>query len=80
METINEIIHNLEASENKDFEVFNNELNMQWTLSFEFIDNSILLLVNGSTLTAEWFNSLNDLRLHLENSFINNRNYKIINN
>ena len=80
MKTINEIIHNLEASENKDFEVFNNELNMQWTLSFEFIDNSILLLVNGSTLTSEWFNSLNDLRLHLENSFINNRNYKIINN
>ena len=80
MKTINEIINNLEALENKDFEVFNNELNMQWTLSFQFIDNSILLLVNGSTLSSEWFNSLNDLRLHLENSFINNGNYKIINN
>jgi len=80
METINQIIHNLEASENKDFELFNSKIDMQWTLRFEFIDNSILLLVNGSTLTAEWFNSLNDLKLHLENSFINNRNYKIINN
>ena len=80
MKTINQIIHNLEASENKDFELFNNELNMQWTLRFEFIDNSILLLVNGSTLTSEWFNSLNELKLHLENSFINNGNYKIINN
>jgi len=77
METINQIIYNLESSENKHFQVFNNKLNMQWNLSFEFIDNSILLLVNGSTLTAEWFNSLNDLRLHLENSFINDRNYKI---
>lgn len=80
METVNQIIYNLELSENKHFQVFNNKLNMQWNLSFEFIDNSILLLVNGSTLTAQWFNSLNDLRLHLENSFINDRNYKIINN
>jgi len=80
MKTINQIINNLEALENKDFEVFNDELNMQWTLSFQFIENSILLLVNGSTLTSEWFDSLNDLRTHLENSFINNQNYKLINN
>ena len=77
MKTINNIIYNLRNQENQEFDIFNNKLDMQFTLSFEFIEGSIYMMCNYSTLTGMFFDSLSDLKNHLENSFISDRNYEL---
>tara|TARA_R110001606_G_scaffold114205_1_gene241602 strand:+ start:800 stop:1036 length:237 start_codon:yes stop_codon:yes gene_type:complete len=77
MKTIKNIIYNLRSQENQKFDMFNNKLDMQWTLRFEFIDNDIYMMVNNSTLTGMFFESLVELQAHLENSFINDNNYEL---
>ena len=74
MKTIKNIIYNLRSQK---FDMFNNKLDMQWTLRFEFIDNDIYMMVNNSTLTGMFFESLVELQAHLENSFINDNNYEL---
>ena len=77
MKTIKNIIYNLRNKENQEFDVFNNKLDMQWTLSFEFIDGDIYMMVNHSTLTGMFFESIGELENHLKNSFINDKNYEL---
>jgi len=77
MTTIKNIIYNLRSQENQEFDMFNNKLDMQWTLRFEFIDNDIYMMVDNSTLTGMFFESLVELQAHLENSFINDNNYEL---
>ena len=77
MKTINNIIYNLRNGETQEFDIFNNKLDMQWTLRFEFIDNSILMMTNYSTLTSEWFDSLEELKNHLLNCFLTDKNYEL---
>ena len=77
MKTIKNIIYNLKNKENQEFDVFNNKLNMQWTLTFEFINNDIYMMTNYSTLTGLFFESLSELENYLKNSFINDKNYKL---
>ena len=77
MTTINSIIYNLRSQQNQEFDMFNNELDMQWTLKFEFINNDIYMTTNGSTLTGMFFESLAELKSYLKNSFINNKNYQL---
>lgn len=77
MKTIKNIIYNLRNKENQEFDIFNNKLDIQFTLRFEFIENSIYMMHNNSTLTAMFFESLTDLENHLKNSFINDKNYEL---
>ena len=77
MKTIKNIIYNLRNGENQEFDIYNDKLNMQWTLTFEFINNNIYMMSNYSTLTGEFFESLSDLENHLKNSLINDKNYKL---
>ena len=77
MTTIKNIIYNLRNGENQEFDMFNDKLDMQWTLSFEFIDDNIYMMTNYSTLTGMFFESLSELEYHLKNSFINDKNYKL---
>ena len=77
MKTINNIIYNLKTQKNQEFDLFNNDLDMQWTLEFELINNEIYMTTNGSTLTGMFFDSLVELKSHLKNSFINNKNYEL---
>ena len=77
MKTIKTIIYNLKNKENQEFDVFNNKLDMQWTLTFEFIDDNIYMMCNYSTLTAEFFKSLGELENYLKNSFLNDKNYEL---
>ena len=77
MKTIKNIIYNLKNKENQEFDVFNNKLDMQWTLTFEFINNDIYMMTNYSTLTGLFFESLSELENYLKNSFINDKNYKL---
>jgi hypothetical protein len=77
MKIIKNIIYNLRNEENQEFDIFNNKLNIQFTLRFEFIENSIYMMHNNSTLTAMFFESLTDLENHLKNSFINDKNYEL---
>ena len=77
MKTIKNIIYNLKNKENQEFDVFNNKLNMQWTLTFEFINNDIYMMTNYSTLTGLFFESLSELENYLKNSFINDKNYEL---
>ena len=77
MTTIKNIIYNLKNQQNQEFDIFNNKLNIQFTLTFEFINNDIYMMVNNSTLTGIFFESLKELKLHLKNSFISDKNYKL---
>ena len=77
MKTINNILYNLRNGETQEFDIFNNKLDIQWTLRFEFIDNSILMMVNGSTLTSEWFDSLDELKNYLGTTFLTDKNYEL---
>ncbi len=77
MKTIKNIIYNLRNGESQEFDIFNNKLDMQWTLRFEFIDNSILMMVNDSTLTSEWFDSLEELKNYLGCTFLTDKNYEL---
>ena len=77
MTTINNIIYNLKNQQNQEFDLFNNKLDMQWTLEFEFINNDIYMTTNGSTLTGMFFESLVELKSYLKNSFINDKNYEL---
>ena len=75
--TIKNIINNLKNGQNKEFEIFNNKLDMKWFYSFEFIDGGVYMKVNGSTLTGMFFDSLSDLESYLKNTLINDENYQI---
>ena len=77
MKTIKNIIYNLRNGENQEFDLFNNRLDMQWTLTFEFINNDIYMMTNYSTLTGVFFESLDELENYLKNSFINDKNYEL---
>ena len=77
MKTIKNIIYNLRNQENQEFDMFNNKLDMQWTLTFEFINNDIYMMVNNSTLTGMFFESLEELEAYLKVSFINDKNYEL---
>ena len=77
MTTINNIIYNLKTEQNQQFDLFNNELEMQWTLEFEFINNEIYMTINSSTLTGMFFESLLELKSYLKNSFINHKKYEL---
>ena len=77
MTTTKNIIYNLRNQQNQEFDIFNNKLDMQFTLTFEFINNDIYMMVNNSTLTGVFFESLKELELHLKNSFISDKNYKL---
>tara|TARA_R110002096_G_scaffold86883_2_gene199685 strand:+ start:1564 stop:1800 length:237 start_codon:yes stop_codon:yes gene_type:complete len=77
MKTIKNIIYNLRNEENQEFDIFNNKLDMQWTLRFEFIDGDIVIMINNSTLTATWFESIEEVKTYLSNSFLNNKNYEL---
>ena len=77
MKTIKNIIYNLRNGENQEFDLFNNRLDMQWTLTFEFIKNDIYMMTNYSTLTGVFFESLDELENYLKNSFINDKNYEL---
>ena len=77
MKNIKTIIYNLRNQENQEFDMFNNKLDMQWILTFEFINNDIYMMVNNSTLTGVFFESLKELELHLKSSFISDKNYEL---
>ena len=77
MKTIKNIIYNLRNKENQEFDIFNNKLNMQWTLTFEFIGGDIYMMCNYSTLTATWFESIEEVKAYLNNSFLNDKNYEL---
>ena len=77
MKTIKNIIYNLRNEENQEFDIFNNKLDMQWTLRFEFIDGDIVMMINNSTLTAYWFESIEEVKTFLSNSFLNDKNYEL---
>ena len=77
MKTIKNIICNLKNEENQEFDVFNDKLDMQWTLTFEFINNDIYMMTNHSTLTGMFFESLSELENYLKNSYLNDNNYKL---
>ena len=77
MKTIKNIIYNLKNGQNQEFDIFNNKLDMQWTLSFEFINNNIYMMCNYSTLTGLFFESLEELEVYLNNTFIRDSNYEL---
>jgi len=77
MNTIKNIIYNLRTRENQEFDMFNNNLDMQWTLSFEFIDNNIFMTCNYSTLTGLWFKSIDEVEYYLKNTFISDSRYDL---
>tara|TARA_R110000851_G_scaffold28683_2_gene79634 strand:+ start:5409 stop:5645 length:237 start_codon:yes stop_codon:yes gene_type:complete len=77
MNTISNILYSIKNEENQEFDIFNNKLEMKWTLRFEFIDNSILMMVNNSTLTSEWFDSLEEVKYYLDHSFLTDKNFEI---
>jgi len=77
MESIKKIIKNLRNKKNQEFIIINNDLDMQWILGFEFIDNSILMMVNGSTLNSEWFDSLDEINNYLSYSFLSQKGFQI---
>ena len=77
MTTVKNIIYNLRNKENQEFDVFNNKLDIEFTLSFEFIEGSIYMMHNYSTLTGMFFDSLSCLENHLKSSFISDKNYEL---
>ena len=77
MKTIKNIIYNLRNGESQEFDIFNNELKMNWIINFEFFNNKICMITNGSTLNAEYFNSLNELKNYLECTFLTDENFQL---
>jgi len=76
--TITNIISNLKKSNtNQDFIIYNDKIKMEWSINFEFLNNSILMICNGSTLDSVWFNNLKELNYYLKNSFLNDNNFTI---
>ena len=78
MESIKKIIKNLRNKKNQEFIIINNDLDMQWILGFEFIDNSILMMVNGSTLNTEWFDCIDEINNYLSYSFLSQKEFQIM--
>ena len=76
--TVEKIIYNLRNEKNQEFDLYNSKLKMQWTLSFEFIEDSIYMMCNHSTLTALFFDTLEELKIYLNNTFITDKNYKTL--
>jgi len=77
MKTIKNIIYNLRNGQDQEFDIFNNKLDMQWTLTFEFIDDDIYMMCNYSTLTGLFFESLEELEMYLESTFISDLSYEL---
>ncbi len=77
MKTIKDIIYNLRNGQDQEFDLFNNRLGMQWTLSFEFIEDDIYMTCNHSTLTGLFFESLEELEMYLKSTFISDLSYEL---
>ena len=78
MKTIKTIIYNLRNKETQEFDIFNNDLDMQWTLRFEFIDGDIVMMINDSTLTAIWFETIEEIEVYLSNSFLSKKEFQLM--
>lgn len=77
MTAIKKIIYNLRNEKNQQMELYSSNLGMQWTLSFEFIEDSIYMMCNGLTLNGIFVDTLEDLETYLSHTFISDKNYKI---
>ena len=77
MNKIKNIISKLKTNKDCIFTVENNSLNTRWYIEFQFIDDSIVMLINGSTLTSEFFNSLDELEIFLNNTFLTEKEFEI---
>lgn len=78
MTLIKNIIKNLKTEKAQEFDIFNKDLQMEWTLRFEFIEGEICMMVNDSTLTATWFDTLSELKKYLNSSFLSEKGYKLM--
>ena len=78
MTTIKTIILNLRTEETQEFDILNKELQMEWTLRFEFIDGDICMIINDSTLTAVWFETLEEIEAFLKDSFLTKKEFELM--
>ena len=60
----------------QEFDIYNEILDKQWTIRFEFFEDG-LYMIAGSTV---WFNNLDDVKEHLEDSFLSNNDFELIAN
>tara|TARA_R110002020_G_scaffold97546_10_gene232544 strand:+ start:5256 stop:5492 length:237 start_codon:yes stop_codon:yes gene_type:complete len=77
MKTIKNIISKLQDRKNKTFTIQNLSLEMDWDISFEFENNSIYMITNGSTLTQERFESLKEVNCFLLNTFLTEKAFTL---
>ena len=80
MKTIKTIVNTLKES-NKDinaFNVVNEKTNQVWYYTFEKIQDSILMRVNNSSLTQEWFDNIKHLEFFLNMTDLTNKKYILL--
>ena len=78
MKIIKEIILNLRTKETQEFDILNKKLQMGWTLRFEFIDGDICMIINESTLTAVWFETIEEIEAFLKDSFLSKKEFELM--
>jgi hypothetical protein len=78
MKIIKEIILNLRTKETQEFDILNKKLQMEWTLRFEFIDGDICMIINESTLTAVWFETIEEIEAFLKDSFLSKKEFELM--
>jgi hypothetical protein len=84
MKTIKTIVNKLKNNTNniESFVIMNNETNQNWNYTFErVLENenvSILMRVNNSSLTQEWFDNIKHLEFFLNMTHLTDKKYIII--
>ena len=58
----------------QEFDIYNDALDRQWTIRFEFFEDG-LYMIAGATV---WFNNIEDIKDHLNNSFLSNNDFKLM--
>jgi uncharacterized protein with NRDE domain len=80
MKTIKTIVNTLKKSNNdiNAFNVVNEKTNQVWYYTFEKIQDSILMRVNNSSLTQEWFDNIKHLEFFLNMTDLTNKKYILL--
>lgn len=80
MKTIKTIVNKLKKSNNNiyAFNVVNEKTDQVWYYTFEKIQDSILMRVNNSSLTQEWFDNIKHLEFFLNMTDLTNKKYILL--
>lgn len=80
MKTIKTIVNTLKKSNSNiyAFNIVNEKTNQVWYYTFEKIQDSILMRVNNSSLTQEWFDNIKHLEFFLNMTDLTNKKYILL--